>query len=63
MRFTAKQLSEVIAKSENYTRNLLSELEKAVECKRELSDPSKRASPRNSWVYFLKITHQDQGSE
>ena len=62
-RFTAKQMAEVIAKSENYTRNLLTELEKAGECKRELSDPKKQASPRNSWVYSLKITHHDISSE
>lgn len=52
-RFTSKRLAEAIAKSDNYARNLLSELEKAGECKRELSDPSKGPSPRNPWVYFV----------
>lgn len=52
-RFTSKRLAEAIAKSDNYARNLLTELEKADECKRELSDPSKGPSPRNPWVYFV----------
>lgn len=52
-RFTSKRLAEAIAKSDNYARNLLAEIEKAGECKRELSDPSKGPSPRNPWVYFV----------
>jgi len=52
-RFTSKRLAEAIAKSDNYARNLLAEIEKAKECKRELSDPSKGPSPRNPWVYFV----------
>lgn len=62
-RFTAKQLAEVIAKSDNYCRNLLAELEKTGDCKRELSDPAKEASPRNPWVYSLKIAHHDHNPE
>jgi RecA-family ATPase len=53
IRFPAKRLAEVIAKSENYCRNLLGELEKSKECSRELSEPTKKPSPRNSWVYFV----------
>lgn len=53
-RFTIKSLSEVIAKSDNYTRNLISELEKSGECKRELNDPNKSSSPRNPWVYYVE---------
>ena len=52
-RFTSKRLAEVIAKSDNYARNLLTELEKSKECKRDLSDPAKGPSPRNPWVYFV----------
>lgn len=50
-KFTSKRLAESIAKSENYARNLLAELERTGECKRELSDPMKGPSPRNPWVY------------
>ncbi len=53
-KFTAKSLSEVITKSDNYTRKLVSELEKAGECQRTLSDPNKGQSPRNPWVYFVE---------
>ena len=62
-RFTVKQLAAVIAKSDNYTRNLLAELVDAGECERELSDPGKPASPRNSWVYALKYAHREHDSE
>jgi RecA/RadA recombinase len=51
-RFTVKRLSEAIDKKENYTRNLLGELEKNGLCKRELSKPGKESS-RNPWVYFV----------
>lgn len=51
-RFTVKRLAEAIDKKENYTRNLLLELEKSGLCKRELSKPGKESS-RNPWVYFL----------
>lgn len=52
-RFTAKRLAEAIDKRENYTRNLLSELEKAGICQRELNDPKKQMSSRNPWVFFI----------
>lgn len=57
-RFTSKRLAEAIAKSDNYARNLLAELEKAGECKRDLSDPSKGPSPRNPWVYFVDASQK-----
>jgi hypothetical protein len=53
-RFTAKSLAEAIAKQENYTRKLMSELESAGECKRTLSDPSRPQSNRNPWVYYVE---------
>jgi hypothetical protein len=58
VRFTVKSMSEVIAKGENYTRNLLAELEKSGDVKRELSDPTKSYSPRNPWVYFVESVQE-----
>lgn len=59
-RFAAKRLAEAIAKADNYTRKLLSELEKEGECKRELHDPSKGQSPSNPWVYYVEIDSSEK---
>ena len=52
-RFTSKSLAEVLGKSDNYTRNLLAEIERAGDCKRSLRDESKGQSPHNPWVYYV----------
>jgi hypothetical protein len=57
VRFTVKRLAEAIVKSENYTRNLLSELEQAGQCERSLSDERKPQSNRNPWVYGLRADY------
>ncbi len=61
-RFAAKRLAEAIAQADNYTRKLLSELEKDGECKRELHDPSKGQSPSNPWVYFVEALQNESVS-
>lgn len=53
-RFICKVLAESIAQSDVYTRKLLNEMERAKECKRELADPSKPVSSKNSWVYWIE---------
>lgn len=55
-RFTSKALAEVLGKSDNYTRNLLAEIERAGDCKRSLRDESKGQAPANPWVYFAVET-------
>lgn len=62
-RLTCKILAESIAKTPDYTRKLLSELEHAKECKRELSDPNKKDSSRNPWVYWVESSQQKGGSD
>lgn len=57
-RFTVKSLAEVIAKSDNYTRSLLNELEMSAEVKRDLSNPAKGQSPRNPWVYYVESVQE-----
>ena len=52
-RFTSKSLAEVLGKSDNYTRNLLAEIERAGDCKRSLRDEKKGQSPHNPWVYYV----------
>jgi hypothetical protein len=52
-KFTVSSLAEAIGKSVNHTRNLLSQMERAKQCVRELSDPEKDPSSRNPWVYSL----------
>ena len=52
-RFTSKSLAEVLGKTDNYTRNLLVEIERAGDCKRALQDAGKQPSSRNPWVYFV----------
>ncbi len=52
-RFTCKILAEAIAKTENYTRKLLIELEDAKECQRAASNPEKKSSNRNPWIYWI----------
>ena len=53
LRFTSQSLAEVLSKSDNYTRNLLTEIERAGDCKRALQDAGKQPSSRNPWVYFV----------
>lgn len=60
---TCKILAESIAKTPDYTRKLLSELEHAKECKRELSDPNKKDSSRNPWVYWVESSQPKDGSD
>ncbi len=60
-RLTCKTLAEAIAKTENYTRTLLSEMENAKECQRELSDPGKKSSNRNPWVYWIDAIQEREG--
>lgn len=62
-RFTAKRLAEAIDKRENYTRNLLAELEKVGLCQRELSDPKKKESSRNPWVFFIAAEQGELNGE
>lgn len=53
-RFTCKSLSEVIDKTEVYTRKLLNQLENDKKCKRELTDINKKVSNRNPWVFYVE---------
>lgn len=62
-RFTCKILSQRIAKSENYTRKLLNELESTGECLRELSHPDKPVSSRNCWVYCIESSQTKENSD
>ena len=55
-RFTSKALAEVLGKSDNYTRNLLAEIERSGDCKRSLRDERKGQAPANPWVYFAVET-------
>ncbi len=57
---TCKTLAEAIAKTEDYTRKLLNELENAKECQRELSDPRKKSSSRNPWVYWVDAMQEKE---
>ncbi len=52
-RFTCKSLAKIIAKKENYTLKLLNELEHDRKCKKELSDPNKKPSSRNHWLFYV----------
>lgn len=58
-RFTCKTLTQVIDKAETYTRTLLNELADEHECLKELSDPTKSLSSRNSWVYYAPDVPQE----
>ena len=62
-RFTAKSLAEVLGKSENYSRNLLVELEREGKCKRGLHEADKPQSSRNPWVYYVIAAGSSEGSE
>ena len=61
-RFTSKSLAEVLGKSDNYTRNLLVEIERAGDCKRALRDEGKGQSPHNPWVYYATAKDQPGAS-
>jgi len=37
----------------DYTRKLLNELEDKKECRRELADPRKLVSTKNTWLYWI----------
>lgn len=52
-KLTCKTLSESIAQSEPHTRKLLNALEKENKCKKELFNPCKPLSNKNSWVYWV----------
>ncbi|MFZ4659381.1 MAG: AAA family ATPase [Caldilineaceae bacterium] len=58
-RFTVKRLAEAIDQKENYTRNLLNEIEKSGMCQRELSNPNQKESSRNPWVFLLPAQQGD----
>ncbi len=60
-RLTCNRLAESIAQSTAYTRKLLKELEQAKECQRELSNPGKPQSNRNSWVYWVNAIQEKEG--
>ena len=62
-RFTSKSLAEVLGKTDNYTRNLLVEIERAGDCKRALQDTRKQPSSRNPWVYFVDAAAVVSGIE
>lgn len=60
-RLTCNRLAESIAQSPAYTRKLLNELEQTKECQRELSNPGKPQSNRNSWVYWIEAVQEKRG--
>lgn len=60
-RLTCNRLAESIAQSPPYTRKLLTELEDAKECQRELSNPGKEPSSRNPWVYWIDAIQEGEG--
>lgn len=53
-KYTVKKLSEVISKGENHTRQLLNRMVLDEICKNELRDPSKKASSKNPYVYWIE---------
>lgn len=52
-KFKIKTIAEAIGQSENYTRNLLSEMVQGKICKRDLQDSKKEKSSQNPWVYQI----------
>lgn len=53
IRFNSKSLSEVLLQSQSYTTKLLEELVKEKKCQNGLSNPMRKKSNKNPWVYWI----------